>query len=805
MPTLPTQAQVVIIGGGVIGTSVAYHLTRLGLTDVVLLERKTLTCGTTWHAAGLVGQLRATQNLTRLARYTAELYRELERETGQATGLKQNGSLSVAATPERFTELQRSAARARHCDLAVEIIDRDALAGRWPLLNTADLVGGVFIPADGQTNPIDTTQALAKGARQRGARIFEQVKVTAIHTRQGRAVGVATDHGDIAAEFVVNCAGMWARDIGRWCGVNVPLHAAEHFYLVTEPIPGLPSTLPVLRDPDGCAYYKEDAGKLLVGFFEPVAKPWGMKGIPDDFEFGTLPDDFPHLEPLIAQAMQRVPVLAQTGIQLFFNGPESFTPDDRYLLGEAPELQNFFVAAGFNSIGIQSAGGAGKVLAEWIAHGHPPLDLWDVDIRRMQPFQGTARYLHDRTREGLGLLYAMHWPHRQYASARNVRVSPLHSRLQAAGACFGEAAGWERANWYAPPGVVPEYVYSYARQNWFDHAAAEHRAAREGVALFDLSSLGKFLVQGRDAEAVLQRISAHDIAIPVGRSVYTPWLNERGGMEAEVIITRLTADRFLLTGSAACQVRDRVWLERQIPGDAHAMLTDVTSAYAVLALTGPRSRELLSRLTDTDLSNAAFPLGASCEIDLGYARVRATRLSYAGELGWELTIATEFALGVYDVLVEAGAALGLQHAGYHALDSLRLECGYCHWGHDVGDETTLLAAGLTANIAWDKDFIGRAALLRLREQGTPRRLVYIRLHDPEPLLYHDEPLWRDGQRVGAVSSGAYGYTLGCAVGIGWVDDAALTGAYEVEIADRRWPVTVSLTPFYDSAGQRLRS
>jgi 4-methylaminobutanoate oxidase (formaldehyde-forming) len=598
---IPQSTQVVIIGGGIVGCSLAYHLTLRGWKDVVLLERKQLTSGTTWHAAGLVGQLRATHNLTRLAQYTTELYASLEKETGQATGFRQIGSLALATSEGRFEELKRGASMARCFGLEANILTPEQAKEFWPLMSTDGVLGAVHLPKDGQTNPIDTTQALAKGARSRGAQIFENVKVTEILVRNGRATGVRTSDGDIEAEFVVNCAGMWGHQLGAAVGATIPLHAAEHFYVVTEPIPGLPRHLPVLRDADACTYIKEDAGKLLVGWFEPKSKPWGMDGIPESFAFDSLPEDLDHIEPLLEAAMKRVPALSEAGIQLFFNGPESFTPDNRYLLGETPEVRRLFVAAGFNSIGIQSAGGAGKVLADWIIDGHPPMDLSDVDIRRMMPFQNNRRYLKDRTVEVLGLLYAMHWPFRQPESARGVRKSALHDRLAARGACFGEMAGWERANWFAPPGVTPAYEYSYGRQNWFDYSAEEHRAVREGVGLFDQSSFGKFVLEGPDAEAVLNRICANDISVPVGRVVYTQWLNERGGIEADLTVTRESETRFLIVTAAATSTRDFSWLQRNTPDDARAVAFDATSGCAVLALMGPHARWLLSQLTDADL------------------------------------------------------------------------------------------------------------------------------------------------------------------------------------------------------------
>jgi heterotetrameric sarcosine oxidase gamma subunit len=813
MAELPAQARAVVIGGGVVGASVAYHLTRVGWHDVLLLERRQLTSGTTWHAAGLIGQLRATQNLTRLAKYSAELYAGLEAETGQPTGFRQHGSLSLARTAERFTELKRAASMAATFGLAVEVIGPAEASARHPLLAVDDVVGAVFIPSDGQANPIDITQALARGARMRGARIVERCRVLGISRAHGRVSGVVTEHGPVAAEVVVNCAGMWGREVGRLAGVNVPLQACEHFYVLTEPIPDLPRTLPVLRDPDGCLYAKEDAGKLLVGAFEPVAKPWAVDGIPDDFEFGELPEDWDHFAPFLEDAMRRMPALERVGIRKFFCGPESFTPDDRYHLGEAPELPGFFIAAGFNSIGIQSAGGAGMALAEWIVRGHPPMDLWDVDIRRMLPFQGTRAYLRDRAVEGLGLLYAMHWPHRQYATARPARLSPVHEGLAARGACFAETAGWERPGWFGAPGTAPAYDYSYGRTAWFENWAAEHRGVRERAGLFDLSSFGKLQLQGRDAEAVLQRVSANDVAVEPGRVVYTQWLNERGGIEADLTVARLADDRFMVTTSAATQARDLHWLQRQIPDDAHACVTDVTSAFAVLALMGPRSRDLLGRVTPADLSNDAFPFGSAREIELGYALVRAQRISYVGELGYELYVPTEFAGPVFDLIMDRlGGEIAL--AGFHALNSLRLEKAYRHFGHDIGDEDTPFEAGLGFAVALDKPggFIGRDALLRAEKQPPARRLVQFRLRDPGPLLHHDEPIVLDGRRIGLLTSGSYGHTLGAALGMGYVRhpggvtaDLVSSARFEIELAGERYMAEASLRPFFDPRGARMRA
>ncbi|MGE3968452.1 MAG: FAD-dependent oxidoreductase [Dongiaceae bacterium] len=814
MIKLPSHAEIVVIGGGIIGCSTAYHLAKNGKKDVVLLERQKLTSGTTWHAAGLVRAMLYSGNLTKLARHSVELYTRLEKETGQATGFKQNGSISIAVNGERLDELRRGASMAKAFGVEVEEISKQQLLEKWPLMNVEDVTGAVFFPHDGQCNPSDTTMALAKGARMGGVKIFEGVKVTGILTRGGRATGVRTADGEISAEVVVNCGGMWAREIGLMAGVSVPLHAAEHFYVVTEPIEGLPANLPVMRNMDSCAYYKEDAGKLLIGAFEPKAKPWGMKGIPEDFCFDELPEDFDHFQPILEGAIHRVPALAETGIRKFFNGPESFTPDQRYLLGEAPELKNFFVAAGFNSIGIQSAGGAGMALAEWICNGHPPFDLWDVDIRRMMPHQNRRTYLYDRVSEALGLLYAMHWPYRQFETARGVRLTPLYHRLKAHGACFGEVAGWERANWFAPKGVEPKYEYSFGRQNWFGCAAAEVKATRETIGLFDQSTFAKFLVRGADAERELQRISAADVGVAPGRAVYTQWLNERGGIEADLTITRLDEESYMVVTSAASAVRDLTWLKRNLAAEARVTVDDVTNAYAVLGVMGPNSRALLQSLTDDDLSNQGFPFGTSREIEIAHIRLRATRISYMGELGWELYVPSEFAAGLFDILVAKGEPHGLKLCGMHAMDSLRIEKAYRHWGHDITDEDTPLEAGLGFAVAFDKNrpFIGREALLQQRGKKLGRRLVQFALEDPGPLLYHNEPIYRDGALVGHTSSAAYGHHLGRAIAMGYVRnetgvdaDFVNGGRFEIEVGLQRHAARASLKPLYDPTSARMKA
>ena len=813
MAALPDRCEVVVVGGGVIGVSVVYHLAEAGIQDVVLLERKELTSGTTWHAAGLVGQLRTSINMTQLARYTSQLYRGLEEETGQATGYRQCGSISIAATAERFEELKRSASMAKVFGLEVNALSVGEIAEKYPLIQTEDLFGGIHIPSDGYANAVDITQALAKGAKSCGARIFTDTKVEAILRDGDEVTGVRIGEGEIRSRYVVICGGMWSRDLAASVGVNLPLHACEHYYVLFEGVEGLNPELPVLRDYDACTYYKYDAGKLLVGAFEPSAKPWGMEGISDDFCFDEIAGDFDHFEPVLHDAMKRLPALEQAGIQKFFCGPESFTPDVRYHLGEAPELKNCFVAAGLNSIGLQSAGGVGKVTAEWIRDGRPPMDLWEVDVRRNMPFQGNRQYLQSRVSESLGLLYAIHYPHRQYETGRGVRKSAIHDRLTAIGACHGEAFGWERPNWYAPAGVEPRYEYSYGRQNWFEHSAAEHRAVREGVAMFDQSSFGKFRLEGRDAVTVLNRVCANNVDVAAGRVVYTQWLNERGGIEADLTVTRLSETAFMIVGGAETEVRDFFWLKRQIPDDAHCVLTNVTSSMGVLSIMGPKARDLLQSLTPADMSHAGFPFATSREIELGYAMVRASRITFVGELGWELYVPTEFMLHVYDRIVEVGEAVGLAHAGYHALNSLRLEKAYRHWSHDITDEDSPLEAGLGFVVKFDKPggFIGREALLAQQEQGVARHLVQLKIKDPEPLIYHNEPIWRGEEIVGHITSAAYGHTLGGAVGLGYVTaepgepaDSVLGDTHEVEVACERFSANVSLLPLYDPDNAKIR-
>ncbi|MDW4498365.1 FAD-dependent oxidoreductase [Sulfitobacter sp. D35] len=814
MSDLPQQARVVIIGGGVIGCSVAYHLAKLGWRDIVLLERKQLTSGTTWHAAGLIAQLRATANMTKLAKYSQELYSSLEAETGVATGFKRVGSITVALTEERREEIWRQAAMARAFGVAVEEITRDEVREKYPHLDTSGVTGGVFLEKDGQGDPANIALALAKGARQNGALVAEGVKVTGLCRAGRRITGVdwqrGEETGQIAAEMVVNCGGMWGHEIGRMAGANVPLHACEHFYIVTEAIPGL-GQLPVLRVPDECAYYKEDAGKMLLGAFEPNAKPWGMDGIPESFEFDQLPEDFDHFEPILERAVMRMPMLAEAGIHTFFNGPESFTPDDAYHLGRAPELENFWVAAGFNSIGIQSAGGAGMALAQWMEGGEKPFDLGDVDIARMQPFQGNRRYLFERSKETLGLLYADHYPYRQKATARGIRRSPVHTQLLAHGAVMGELAGWERANWFACPDQVPEYAYSWKRQNFFGNVAEELAAVRGNVGLYDMSSFGKIRVEGRDACAFLNHLCGNEMDVEAGRIVYTQFLNELGGIEADVTVTRLSETAYLVVTPAATRLADETWMRRHV-GAHNVVLTDVTAGEGVLALMGPRSRALLQTVSPNDFSNAANPFGTMQEIEIGMGLARAHRVSYVGELGWEIYVSADTAAHVFEALAEAGAGMGLKLCGLHMMDCGRIEKGFRHFGHDITCEDHVLEAGLGFAVKTGKPaFIGRDAVLAKKEAGLDRRLVQFRLTDPEPLLYHNEPVLRDGEIVGFLTSGAYGHTLGGAVGLGYVPcrgesaGDVLASRYEIDVAGVRVAAEASLKPMYDRGAERVRA
>ena len=815
MTIIQDKAKVVIIGGGVIGCSVAYHLSKLGWSDVVLLERKQLTSGTTWHAAGLIGQLRASANMTKLAKYTQELYFDLEKETGVSTGFKRVGSISVALTNERMEELKRSAAMARAFGVDVEEISPREIQKRYPHINLERVVGGVFLGKDGQGDPANIALALAKGARQLGAKIHERVAVKKVFKNQNKVTGLEWidqngDRGHIACEEIVNCAGMWGHSVGKMLGANIPLHACEHFYIVTEPIAEL-TQLPVLRVPDECAYYKEDAGKMLLGAFEPNAKPWGMSGISDDFEFDQLPEDFEHFEPILEMAINRLPMLEKAGIHTFFNGPESFTPDDAYHLGRTPEMENVWVAAGFNSIGIQSAGGAGMALAQWMQDKEKPFDLGDVDISRMQPFQGNKKYLFERSKETLGLLYADHFPFRQKESARGVRRTPFHEHLKSKGAVFGEVAGWERANWFSFDGQHDEYVYSWKRQNWFENSAKEHMAVRENVGLYDMSTFGKIRVEGKDAERFLNYLCGANLSVDIGKIVYTQFLNSKGGIEADVTVTRLSETIYLIVTPAATRLADETWLRRN-QKDYNVVITDITAAEGVLALMGPNSRALLSSVSPNNFDNEINPFGTAQVIEIGMGLARAHRVSYVGELGWELYISSDQCGHIFETIIDAGSDHDLKLCGMHMMDSCRIEKAYRHFGHDITCEDHVLEAGLGFAVDTDKpDFIGKKAVIDKREVGLEKRLVQFQLTEPEPLLYHNEPIIRDSEIVGYISSGNYGHKLGGAIGMGYIPcegespEELLSSKFEIDVSGTICAAKASLKPLYDPLSKRTKA
>ena len=817
MSVLPARARVVIVGGGVIGTSIAYHLGQLGWTDVLLLERDRLTSGTTWHAAGLMtcfGSMSETSMSMR--QYTRELYRRLEGETGQSTGFKQVGFIEAAADPGRLEEFRRVAAFNRHVGLDVTEITPADIAELFPLADTSDLLAGFYVPQDGRVNPVDATMALAKGARMRGVTIVEGVSVERVLTRDARVVGVQTSQGDVECEYVVNCAGMWARQLGERDGVVIPLQAAEHYYLITEPFAGVDPAWPVFEDPSRHGYYREEGGGLMIGLFEPVCAPWQVDGVPTDFSFGEIAPDWERMGPYLERAMQRVPVTLETGIRTFFCGPESFTPDLAPIVGEAPDLDGYFVAAGMNSVGILTGGGMGRIVAQWIVDGRPDVDVTGFNIDRLHDYQLNPRYRAERTVETLGMVYQTHFPGRSMLTARGVKRSPIHDRLVEQRAYFRDVSGWEGADWFAPAGSVPEPgELTWGRPDWFPYWADEHRAVREGVGLMDMSFMSKFLVQGPGAGAALDRISANAVDGPSGVITYAQWLNDGGTIEADVTVTKLADDRFLVVASDTAHGHVRAWLRRHL-GDARVAATDVTSAYAQLNVQGPRSREVLQAVTSADLSNAAFPFRSARSIDVGFARALCVRITYLGELGYELYVPTEMAMHVYEQVVAAGAAHGLRHVGLKSLASLRMEKGYRDYGHDIDNTDTVLEAGLGFAVAWDKPggFVGREALLRHRESGPlTRRLVQVRLLDPEPLMHHAEVVLRDGVEVGYVRAASYGHTLGGAVGLAMLDaggdpvtaDWLAAGTLEVDVAGVRYPATASLRPMYDPDNARIRS
>jgi 4-methylaminobutanoate oxidase (formaldehyde-forming) len=809
-PELPARAQVVIIGGGVVGCSVAYHLARRGWTDVALLERNQLTSGTTWHAAGLITTARPTSGMRQVVKRSIEVFTTLEADTGLSTGWERTGTLHLATNADRWEELLRQASVTKPDGIEIDVLDVDATLAKYPLLSPDGLVGSLFYPDDGRGNATDTTMSLARGARQRGVEIFEHVAVTGIRRSGRRVTGVETALGVIEAEYVVNCGGMWGRELGAMAGVRVPLQAMAHYYVVTDAIPGLARGLPTIKSSDEWTYVKNEGDGLMVGFFEPGSYPWQSRGIPGDAAFVQLPDDWEHLGPFYADVVKRLPALADAGVRLFFGGPESFTPDGVYHVGEAPDLDNYFIAAGFNSTGFLTGPGIGSVVADWLVDGRPSIDLPEADPARVLPHETNRRFLEQRVTETLDVAYDMHWPYFQRSSARPLRRSPLHAHTEANGAVFGELGGWERSNWYAPAGVAREYAYSYGRQNWFVHAAAEHLAVRNEVGVFDISTYGKIAVQGGDAARFLQRICAADVDVAVGRIVYTQWLNRFGGIVADVTVTRVDEREFLVLSAPVTTPRDVAWLRRNLNDDEFVTITDVSGTMAMIAVMGPAARELLQPLTDCDLSNEAFRFGESRQIDLGLGFVRATRVTYVGELGWELLVPYDIAGHIYDTVIGAGG----RPVGYHALNSLRLEKGYRSWGHDISAGDSPVEAGLGFAVAWDKPggFIGSDAAAAQRVAGVSRRLVQFALTDPEPLLFHGEPVMREAECIGYLTSAMYGHTVGASIGMGYVHASAGTprewfdaGDYTIEVAGRAVPARGSLRPLYDPDGSRVRA
>ena len=795
---LPGHAEIVIVGGGIAGCSTAYHLAKLGRTDVLLLEQGRLTSGTTWHAAGLIGQMRPNRNMTVMSKYGIGLYASLEAETGLATGWKQCGSVNVAHTPERMQALRKQAAMANSFGVECHVVSAREAGEHFPLMRTDDLQGGIWLPGDGKANPADLCMSLAKGARTRGVQIREGVEVLGVLTEGTTVVGVRTTQGDVRCEVVVNCAGQWSRQFGKLAGVNVPLYSAEHFYIVTGKIPGAHPMLPVMRDPDGFIYYKEEVGGLVMGGFEPVAKPWKVDPIPASFQFELLGEDWDQFEPLMTNAIHRTPCLEKAEIKMLLNGPESFTPDGNFILGEAPELRNYFVCAGFNSAGIANSGGAGRLIAEWIVGGEPGSDLWDVDIRRFGPFTGNRKALFERTAETLGLHYAMRWPRKELESARPVRTSPLYDLLAAKGAEFGSKNGWERVNYFRPNGHARP-AHTLAKPHWLPWVIEEQRATREAVALYDQSSFSKLELRGRDALAVLQRLCANDMDVPVDKMVYTAMLNERGGFESDLTVIRQTPDRFgdrflVVTGSAQA-VRDVDWISRHIETGQHAVLTDLSALYCVLSVMGPKAPELLARVSPDDLTSQNLKFSWTRMIDLGFARVRAARMSYVGGAGFELYVPVEMTRHVYLALSQAGADLGLRDAGYFALDALRIEMGRRAWGAELGPDESPFEAGLMAAVQLDKatPFIGQQALLKQHGQPLRKKLVTLVLDDAQAQVWGGEAIVVDGATVGEISSAGWSPKAGACVALGYVRGASALATHsgtpaQIELWGERIPV-----------------
>ncbi|MDB3943623.1 FAD-dependent oxidoreductase [Candidatus Pelagibacter sp.] len=771
---LPSSTKVVVIGGGVAGCSVAYHLAKFGLKDTILLERDQLTSGTTWHAAGLVGQLGATATITKLRKYSLNLYKELEKKTELSTGLKQNGAITVASSKERLQELLRQATSAQLFDVNVEVLNKQKVKELYPVINDKDILGGVYMPEDGQADPVGVTNVLAKAARMEGAQIFEKTPVTKILVKNNKITGVETSEGKIQCEYVVLATGMWSRQIGEDIGVSVPLYPNEHFYIITEPMKDLPKDLPVLRDYNDCLYLKEDAGKMLVGIFEPGAKnAFKEKGIvPNDFSFGEFPDDFDHFEPYLEKSFKRLPILENAGIRKFFSGPESFTPDTQYLLGETPEVNNLYTCCGFNSIGIASSGGAGRVTAEWMINGYMNEDLYSLDIKRFQKFHSSKKFIMNRVTETLGDLYGMHWPYKQHITSRDQKLLPYHEELKKVGACFGQSGEYERPMWYALDGAKAEYEYSFNYQNWYPSVEHECKNTIENVGLFELSPFSKYEIKGEKAYEELQRLCTANIKNETGKCTYTHMLNEGAGIETDLTVVCLEKNHFRIISSAAVRTHDKAHILKHLSKDLE--FKDVTDDIICLGIFGPKSRDLLSKITAEDFTNENFKFGTSKNIKLDSINIWVQRLSYVGELGYELYIKKENAKEIYDLIVDTGKDFRLTHCGSHAMDAMRMESGFLHWGHDISPEENQYQAGLNFAISYKKpfNFIGKEKLLKIRDQKLDRRFVMLVLKDNTPgipLLLHEEPIYLGDKIIGKTTSGNYSFNYNKNLSFGYVN------------------------------------
>jgi 4-methylaminobutanoate oxidase (formaldehyde-forming) len=814
LSSLPVQAGVVVIGGGIIGCSTAYHLARDHKADVVLIDRGKLTGGSTWHAAGLVGQLRTSASITQVLRYSVDLYKQLESETGLATGWRETGCLRLATNDQRWIEFKRQATTAHSFGLDMHLLSPAQVKAMWPIMEVGDLVGASFLPSDGQASPSDIAQSLAKGARMHGAKLLEGVACTGFTMADGRVTGVVTPQGTIACEKVVIAAGIWSRQIAALAGVSVPLQPVKHQYVITEKIEGITAGMATIRDPDRRTYFKEEVGGIVFGGYEPNPIAWTTGSVPDDFEFQLFADDWDHFGQHLEAGLARIPALETAGIKQMINGPESFTPDGNFILGEAPEVRNIFVGTGFNAFGIASGGGAGWVLAQWVASGEQPMDLWVVDIRRFSDLHKDRDWTCDRTLEAYGKHYTVAFPNEEYESGRPRIVSPLYQRLKKQRAVFGSKLGWERANWFAPPGSPARDEYSFGRGNWFEHVGTEHRAAREAVALFDQSSFAKFEMRGKDAEQALSWIAANEVAKPAGRLTYTQMLNSRGGIECDLTVARLAPEHFYIVTGTGFRTHDFAWIRQNIPAGLDATLTDVTEAWGTLSLMGPKARNVLAAVTAADVSNAGFPFGAVREIDIYGARVRALRVTYVGELGWELHMPLGDTGAVFDRLLAAGAAHGVRLAGYRAIESLRLEKAYRAWGADITPNDNPFHAGLgwAVKLKSGKPFLGREATEKIANTPLPKRLTVFTVDDPTVVLAGRETILRDGKPVGFLASAGWGYTVAANIGLGYVknsdgvtDDYLASATYELEVATERVPANLHLAPLYDPANARVKA